>query len=260
MNWEEIRKEFEETDITMKDLAEKHDVKSSTLRSRKNREKWTKKNATQQKKNVATHDATQRKNVATQKVVEEIQDDSELTEKQKLFCLNYSQNHNATKSYQMAYEVDYKTAHANSYRLMAKDGIRAEIKRIKEARADDWLINDMDIVNEYMKQAFADINDIVKVQLTEHHLNDKNGHKLIDIDGNMLTGHFNEVYVNSSEDFDGTLVRKISQGKDGISVELYDKQKAFQELLKLMSDGGSSAGKQITIVNPWGEAYGPSED
>lgn len=260
MNWEEIQREYEETDITMKDLAEKHDVKSSTLRSRKNREKWTKKNATQRKKNVATHDATQRKNVATQKVVEEIQDDSELTEKQKLFCLSYSQNHNATKSYQTVYGCTYQTALTNGSRLLGKARIREEIKRIKEARADDWLINDMDIVNEYMKQAFADINDIVKVQLTEHHLNDKNGHKLIDTDGNMLTGHFNEVYVNSSEDFDGTLVRKISQGKDGISVELYDKQKAFQELLKLMSDGGSSAGKQITIVNPWGEAYGPSED
>lgn len=260
MNWEEIRKEFEETDITMKDLAEKHDVKSSTLRSRKNREKWTKKNATQQKKNVATHDATQRKNVATQKVIEEIQDDTGLTEKQKLFCLYFSQFNNATKAYRKAYECAYSTAMTNGSELLRNTKIRTEIKRIKEARADDWLINDMDIVNEYMKQAFADINDIVKVQLTEHHLNDKNGHKLIDTDGNMLTGHFNEVYVNSSEDFDGTLVRKISQGKDGISVELYDKQKAFQELLKLMSDGGSSAGKQITIVNPWGEAYGPSED
>lgn len=260
MNWEEIQREYEETDITMKDLAEKHNVKSSTLRSRKNREKWTKKNATQQKKNVATRDATQRKNVATQKVIEELESNPELSDKQKLFCQYYSQTNNMTKSYQKAYECDYRTADANAYRLMGKDGIRAEIKRIKEARANDWLINDMDIVNEYMKQAFADINDIVKVQLTEHHLNDKNGHKLIDTDGNMLTGHFNEVYVNSSEDFDGTLVRKISQGKDGISVELYDKQKAFQELLKLMSDGGSSAGKQITIVNPWGEAYGPSED
>lgn len=46
-DWNLIRKEFEETTITMKALAEKHDVKPSTLRSRKNREEWQRGNATQ---------------------------------------------------------------------------------------------------------------------------------------------------------------------------------------------------------------------
>ncbi|MCM3413536.1 phage terminase small subunit [Metabacillus litoralis] len=53
VNWEEIRKEYESTNITLKALADKHDLKDSTLRSRKNREKWQR-NATTQQKNVAT--------------------------------------------------------------------------------------------------------------------------------------------------------------------------------------------------------------
>ncbi|WP_237585439.1 phage terminase small subunit [Alkalibacterium sp. MB6] len=55
-DWNAIRKEFEETTITMKALAEKHDVKPSTLRSRKNREYWQRGVATQRNKssNVAT--------------------------------------------------------------------------------------------------------------------------------------------------------------------------------------------------------------
>jgi len=54
-NWEEIRKEWESSTITFKALAEKHGVKDSTIRSRKNREKWQRNdNATQRNKKVAT--------------------------------------------------------------------------------------------------------------------------------------------------------------------------------------------------------------
>lgn len=49
-NWEEIQREWETTKITLAALAEKHDVKLGTLKSRKSREGWsrdpTKKDAT----------------------------------------------------------------------------------------------------------------------------------------------------------------------------------------------------------------------
>ncbi|WP_163142854.1 phage terminase small subunit [Bacillus sp. 22-7] len=57
MKWDEIRKEYETSKITLKALAEKHDVKIGTLKSRKSREGWSrgslKKGATKSKK-VAT--------------------------------------------------------------------------------------------------------------------------------------------------------------------------------------------------------------
>ncbi|MED4461850.1 phage terminase small subunit [Metabacillus fastidiosus] len=57
MNWEEIRREWETSDIILKALAEKHDIKLGTLKSRKSREGWfrdpTKKDATKNEK-VAT--------------------------------------------------------------------------------------------------------------------------------------------------------------------------------------------------------------
>ncbi|MFC5587567.1 phage terminase small subunit [Sporosarcina soli] len=62
-NWIEIQKEWETSDITFKDLAEKHGVKDSTIRSRKNREKWQR-NATA---NNASQRATKKKSVATEK-------------------------------------------------------------------------------------------------------------------------------------------------------------------------------------------------
>ena len=56
-NWDLIRQEYENSNITMKALAEKYGVKDSTLRSRKNREKW--------QRNATDKNATQRENVAT---------------------------------------------------------------------------------------------------------------------------------------------------------------------------------------------------
>lgn len=56
-NWEHIRNEWETTKITLAALAEKHDIKIGTLKSRKSRENWsrdaTKKDATKNEK-VAT--------------------------------------------------------------------------------------------------------------------------------------------------------------------------------------------------------------
>jgi len=57
-NWKQIRKEWETSKITFKDLAEKHNVKLGTLKSRRSREKWSR-DATNKK------DATQSKKVAT---------------------------------------------------------------------------------------------------------------------------------------------------------------------------------------------------
>ncbi|NRG47689.1 terminase small subunit, partial [Bacillus sp. CRN 9] len=59
MSWEDIRKEFEESKITLKVLAEKHDVKIGTLKSRKSREGWS--------RDATKKDATKVKKVATKK-------------------------------------------------------------------------------------------------------------------------------------------------------------------------------------------------
>lgn len=59
INWQEIRIEYESTTCTMKSLAEKYNISPSTLRSRKNREKW--------QRNATENVATQSEIVATDK-------------------------------------------------------------------------------------------------------------------------------------------------------------------------------------------------
>ena len=64
MNWDAIRKEYESSDITLKALAEKHEIKLGTLKSRKSREGWeraTKKDATRKRATSKKKDATKGK-------------------------------------------------------------------------------------------------------------------------------------------------------------------------------------------------------
>lgn len=255
MNWEEIRAKYESSDITMKDLAEQYGVKPSTLRSRKNREGWQQKEASQSNKKNATQHMQRKANVATQKksattrskelkapslsetekAIREIRRNEELTEKQQLFCLHYSQNHNATQAYISAYDSIYTTAMVEGHKLLRNPKVKAELDRIKEARATDWLINEADIINEWIKQAFSDISDYVTFKVVEEPKRDMFGGKIIDEDTNeVIMQRRNVIEFTDSSKVDGTLIQEVKQGKDGASIKLYDKQRALQELYKLI--------------------------
>ena len=238
MDWESIRAEFELSDISLKDLAEKHGISPGTLRSRKNREKWKKRgspdDATQRKKN-ATRNATQRKNVATKKAVERLEGNEELSEQQKQFCLEYSRFPNATKAYQVAYGCSYAVANKNAYTLMVNHGIRSEIRRIQEARSKDWLVYDATIINEWLKMAFTDLTDFVEFRkVFVEYQTDEEGMPQLDDNGEMIPYYRNEVHFKDSQQVDGTVIQEVKKGKDGVSLKLYDKQRALIELQKLI--------------------------
>ena len=239
MDWESIRAEFELSDISLKDLAEKHGIKPATLRSRKNREKWQKRgsldDATQHATQRATRNATQRKNVATQKAIEKLEGNEELSEQQKQFCLEYSRFPNATKAYMKAYGCEWRTADAIAYRLLGRDGIKAEIKRIQEARSNDWLVDDAVIINQWMKMAFTDLTDFVEFRkvFVDYERDDEDMPKL-DESGEMIPYYRNEVHFKDSQQVDGTVIQEVKKGKDGVSLKLYDKQRALIELQKLI--------------------------
>jgi phage terminase small subunit len=226
-NWEEIRREWEISDITFKELAEKYGVKDSTIRSRKNREKWQRRNATK--------NATQRKNVATKKKQNEtskkdikteekpVVESDELTDKQRLFCIYYVKYFNATKAYQKAYDCAYSTAMVEGHRSLRNPKIFSEIERLKEERKSELLLEDDDILQKYIDIAFADITDFVEFGREE----------VIDINpvtGDEHTIEVNRVKFKDSSEVDGTIITEVKQGKDGVSVKLADKMKALDKL------------------------------
>lgn len=66
----------------------------------------------------------------------------ELNEKQKLFCIEYLKDFNATRAYKEVYWVSDKTANKSWPRLLVNDGIQAHLaNKVKKKieKADMWV-------------------------------------------------------------------------------------------------------------------------
>lgn len=232
MDLESIRAEFELSDISLKDLAEKHGIKPATLRSRKNREKWQKRgspddatqHATQRNKN-----ATQRKNVATQKKVapkaKEILESSDLEDWEEVFCLEYLKHFNKTKAYQKARpDISYQSANTLGPRLFAEVRIQKRLDELKSAKQEQLFIEGTDIDAQWAKQAFADITDFIEFRTEINaYVNDS---------GEMSEREDLIVSLKDSDKIDGMMVKEFKMTRDGPVIKLYDSQKALEMLQK----------------------------
>lgn len=67
--------------------------------------------------------------------VKEVLENTELTDKQRLFCSYYAKYRNKTKAYMKAYKCSWENANAHDYELWENVGVRKEIdKLLKEIR------------------------------------------------------------------------------------------------------------------------------
>ena len=238
MDWESIRAEFELSDISLKDLAEKHGIKPATLRSRKNRDKWQKRgspdDATQRNKN-----ATQRKNVATKKKVapkaKEILESSDLEDWEEVFCLEYLKHFNKTKAYQKARpDISYQSANTLGPRLFAEVRIQKRLAELKSAKQEQLFIEGTDIDAQWAKQAFADITDFIEFRTEINaYVNDSGG---------MSEREDLIVSLKDSDKIDGMMVKEFKMTRDGPVIKLYDSQKALEMLQKRLSTMKSNTG------------------
>lgn len=213
------------------DIANQIGVAEGTVRSWKNRYKWEKENecnVAKEKRNVA------KKKKAIAEDVSDVIENEALTDKQRLFCLIYVRCFNATKAYQKAYGVDYKTAASISYRLLENDGIREEIKRLKQNRLNMELLDVGDIVQKYMDIAFADLTDYVEFRQEDVPVMGAFGPVEVEdkVTGGkkILTKRVNVVRFKDSDIVDGTIIAEVRQGKDGASIRLSDRMKALDWL------------------------------
>jgi len=237
MNWEEIRHEYETTDATPKELAERYRVKPSTLRSRKNREHWQRKS-----KKVATR----RNNVATH-VAKKLNNNGSLTEKQKRFCLFYLQRFNATWAYQQAYKCGYSTARVNGPALLQNTAVKKQLSELKEQQQAELYLTADDVLHEYIKQAFSSLGDVLDYKSTEETVTDSDGNVQLDIHDDTIQRHVTDIYLKPSGEIDWSVVQEIHRGKDGLVVKLYDKQKAMKELIDRLPEATKTMSRDTLI-------------
>jgi phage terminase small subunit len=143
-----------------------------------------------------------------------------LSENQRLFCLYYMKYRSQAKAYQKAYQCSYENACACAYKVWKKQEVQTEIKKLLEEVHEDIKIDVKDLIRQQVDIARADVTDFVNIH---------NG------------------FATIREDMDGTLVREIKNTPTGISLKLYDKQKAIDWLAKNMStaDSGTADDRKL---------------
>ena len=217
------------------EIANQLGIAEGTVRSWKNRYKWDDGgNATLQKKekkerNVAkgNKQAKKAKKEPVAHEVEAVIQNTDLTDKQQLFCVYYVRCFNATKAYRKAYGCDEYTARVNGSRMLTFANIRDEIFRLKQERLNREFLSESDIFQKYMDIAFADMADFV------------------DIHGG---------FVSVRQEIDGTIVSEVSNTQSGIKIKLADRMKALQWLSDHMDLATDKQKAEIALLKSRADA------
>lgn len=234
----------------LKDIAAEVGVSEGQIRKWKNVDNWNG-NVTNSQKNI-TKQKEQEKKRAIAKDVEQVMNNPELTEKQKLFCLYYIKSFNATKAYQKAYGCDYEIAMRCGSRLLRNVDVKNEIQCLKQNRLNRELLDESDIFQKYIDIAFADITDFVSFGRKEVDviglygpvmIKDENGEKV------PLRQVINTVDIKESTEVDGTLITEISQSKGGVKIKLGDRMKALEWLADHMDMATEEQKARINKIN-----------
>lgn len=231
-----------ESGMKYKDIAEKYEVSINTVKSWKQRNNW--------QRGPTQKWAHTKSKKGAPKIVESLSANDGLNEQQKMFCLYYLQRFNATWAYMQSYDADYDTARVNGSRLLTKANVKNQIAELKTSIANDLFITADDIAKEYAKQAFADIGDYVEFGGQESTILDEDERELLDDNGNPIKSHRSYVMFKDKARVDTSLIKTIKSGKDGPVIELYDKQKALDSLLKYFEKRDTEAqNNEQTVVN-----------
>ncbi len=219
-------------EIPIEEIAEELGKSISLVRKWKSKDKWDENitgNITTGKKVI-----TKVENPKTKKKLKEILDDEELSEKERLFCLYYVKYFNGT---QAALKAGYSKdgAHVQASRLLRRERVSSYIKELKGELIGNVFVEAMDVLNEYIKIAFADITNYVAFGKREIEV-DVGENTTVDKDGNEITETLTEsrminyVDLQDHEMVDGSIITEVKQGRDGISIKLADKMKALDKL------------------------------
>lgn len=256
--WDSCRFDYETTEMTYQELADKHGLKKSTIRTRRYREKWEKKNqvggtevavehkdpkapkpkagtGNKPKKSRNHKDPTkeiqndlQEMNTGNEGDMELLDIDDELSEMEKMFVLHYMKYKNASKSYRLAVnkpDLDRSQAGVRGHHVLNRPHVQAEINRLSKILTDQHMLTASDIIGRYMDIMQADIKDFIRFGTeTAERQNERTGE--------WETYERNVVYFKDMDRVDGTIIQEISIGREGAKIKLYDKYKAMEALAK----------------------------
>ena len=242
------------------EIAQEVGASPGTVRGWKSRYKWDEligKEPEQAQRNATEEKRSATRNVTKDETPKFVIDNDELTEQQKLFCLYYLQSYSAAKAYKLAYNVKYNSAKAHGFKLLQDVAVKKELDRLKAEMQQEVYTDTKQLLNKLLQQAHADITDFTEFGTEEIETGEYDEVVTDEVDADGLpiikkvpkTIKYSFVNLKESDEVDGTMIQEVKKGKDGVSVKLYDGQKALLEVLKRLEVADSQA--QGDDVKDW---------
>lgn len=205
------------------EIASQLEVPAGTVRRWKSTYHWDseQQNERSEKKSERSESKKSVMKKAVADEVKQVIQNTDLTDKQQLFCIHYIRCFNATKAYQKAYGCGYTTAVTNGPALLGNTRIKEEILQLKQDRLNREFLNESDIFQKYMDIAFADINDFVDISAS---------------------------FVTAKDGIDGTIVSEVSNTQSGVKIKLADRMKALQWLTDHMDLATEKQKAEIALL------------
>ena len=205
------------------EIASQLEVPAGTVRRWKSTYHWDseQQNERSEKKSERSESKKSVMKKAVADEVKQVIQNTDLTDKQQLFCIHYIRCFNATKAYQKAYGCGYTTAVTNGPALLGNTRIKEEILQLKQDRLNREFLNESDIFQKYMDIAFADINDFVDISAG---------------------------FVTAKDGIDGTIVSEVSNTQSGVKIKLADRMKALQWLTDHMDLATEKQKAEIALL------------
>lgn len=220
--------------ITNREIANTLDVDEKKIATWKTRDKWNcsttkKENVVQQNKKCSTTKEKIVKKEVKEEIIETLVD-SELTDKQRLFCIYYMQSFNATQS---AIKAGYsrETAMEQGCRLLRNVKVKEYLTELKEMYAQDDYLETKRLLDRHKQIAFADIKDFTEFSLDTVFLCWDDEVPDGEEPRPVLDKRF-RFNIKDDVEVDGTLIKKIGMGKFGPVIELEDRSKSLEFLNK----------------------------
>ena len=190
------------------EIAKELNLKPSQIRKWKSQDKWDE----QLKGNVTiAKGALLMLKSQDKSQVKKMLDDEELTEQERLFCLYYVKYFNGT---QAALKAGYakSSAHVTSSRLLRRERVASYIREIKGEMVENIFVEAMDVLNEYIKIAFADITNYVTFGQKDVEVMGPFG-PVKDEDGKPVMRTISYVDFNESDMVDGSIIAEVKKAK-----------------------------------------------
>lgn len=154
-----------------------------------------------------------------------------LNERHTEFALLYLETFDAKQSYWKVFGCPRKDAGKFSARLLCSPKMKKFIDGAKKIMQINYDLDPSKYVEFLLKAANSNMTDFLTFSEEEIEVRNKEGEPILDLDtGEQVKKRISKIRLKNSDDVPAELLQRISQGRDGVKLELIDKLKCWDRL------------------------------